>query len=133
MVCPELSTQLGFTHLYNSLISAAGIVENFTAHEYPTDKVRKLLDINVMGIVSYLRHVVYYDIDIGSWFCALEAARRMPDGGSVILIGSMSGSVSDCPLIRYIADTRSAGRECPPASNSVQLLKPVIFCRLVPF
>ena len=31
------------------IITAAGIVENFVAHEYPTEKVRKLMDINVMG------------------------------------------------------------------------------------
>jgi hypothetical protein len=31
------------------MVSAAGIVENFVAHEYPSEKVKKLLDINVMG------------------------------------------------------------------------------------
>jgi len=67
--------------LTSSLVSAAGIVENFVAHEYPTDKVKKLLDINVMG----------------SWYCALEAAKRMPDGGSITLVGSMSGSVVNIP------------------------------------
>ena len=35
-------------------VTAAGIVENFVAHEYPTDKIRKLLDINVMGETSFL-------------------------------------------------------------------------------
>lgn len=62
----------------DALITAAGIVENFVAHEYPTEKVRKLMDINVMG----------------TWFCALEGARLMPEGGSIVMIGSMSGSVS---------------------------------------
>lgn len=60
------------------LVTAAGIVENFIATEYPTERVRKLLDINVMG----------------TWFCALEASKLMPNGGSCVLIGSMSGSVS---------------------------------------
>lgn len=60
------------------LVTAAGIVENFIATEYPTERVRKLLDINVMG----------------TWFCALEASKLMPEGGSCVLIGSMSGSVS---------------------------------------
>jgi NAD(P)-dependent dehydrogenase (short-subunit alcohol dehydrogenase family) len=63
------------------MVSAAGIVENFVAHEYPTEKVRRLMDINVMG----------------SWFCALEAAKRMPEGGSILLVGSMSGSVVNVP------------------------------------
>jgi D-arabinitol 2-dehydrogenase len=60
-----------------TLVTAAGIVENYVAHDYPTEKIRKLLDINVMG----------------TWFCALEAAKLMPEGGSMIMIGSMSGSV----------------------------------------
>ena len=63
------------------LVSAAGIVENFVAHEYPSEKVKKLLDVNVMG----------------SWYCALEAAKRMPEGGSITLVGSMSGSVVNVP------------------------------------
>jgi D-arabinitol 2-dehydrogenase len=70
--------RLNLTH---SLVSAAGIVENFVAHEYPTDKVKKLMDVNVMG----------------SWYCALEAAKRMPEGGSIVLVGSMSGSVVNVP------------------------------------
>lgn len=60
-----------------TLVTAAGIVENFVALEYPTEKVRKLMDINVMG----------------TWFCAREAAKRMEKGGSIVMIGSMSGSV----------------------------------------
>jgi NAD(P)-dependent dehydrogenase (short-subunit alcohol dehydrogenase family) len=63
------------------LVTAAGIVENFPADQYPTDRVRKLLDINVMG----------------TWFCSREAARLMPDGGSQVLIGSMSGSIVNIP------------------------------------
>lgn len=63
------------------LVTAAGIVENFPAAEYPTAKVKKLLDINVMG----------------TWFCTREAARLMPDGGSQVLIGSMSGSIVNIP------------------------------------
>ena len=60
-----------------TLVTAAGIVENYVAHDYPTEKIRKLMDINVMG----------------TWFCALEAAKLMPEGGSIVMIGSMSGSV----------------------------------------
>jgi NAD(P)-dependent dehydrogenase (short-subunit alcohol dehydrogenase family) len=60
------------------LVTSAGIVENFPAEEYPAAKVRKLLDINVMG----------------SWLCAVEAGRLMKGDGSVVMIGSMSGSVS---------------------------------------
>jgi D-arabinitol 2-dehydrogenase len=40
----------------------------------------------------------------GTWFCALEAAKLMPEGGSITMIGSMSGSVSS--LGRPKADER---------------------------
>ncbi|BEI87056.1 hypothetical protein CcaverHIS002_0704020 [Cutaneotrichosporon cavernicola] len=63
------------------LVTAAGIVENFHADQYPTNRVKKLLDVNVMG----------------TWFCAREAARLMPVGGSQVLIGSMSGSIVNVP------------------------------------
>ncbi|RSH85815.1 uncharacterized protein EHS24_003995 [Apiotrichum porosum] len=65
----------------DALVTAAGIVHNYTAEEYPTEKIRQLMDINVMG----------------TWFCALEASKLMPNGGSIILIGSMSGSIVNIP------------------------------------
>ncbi|WVQ85598.1 hypothetical protein IAT38_007764 [Cryptococcus sp. DSM 104549] len=65
----------------DACVTAAGIVENFVAHEYPTEKIKKLLDINVMG----------------TWYCALEAAKLMPEGGSITLVGSMSGSIVNVP------------------------------------
>ncbi|KAK4686718.1 hypothetical protein P7C73_g3407, partial [Tremellales sp. Uapishka_1] len=65
----------------DALVTAAGIVENFVAHDYPTAKIRKLLDINIMG----------------TWFCALEAAKRMENGGTITMIGSMSGSIVNVP------------------------------------
>ncbi|ODN84126.1 hypothetical protein L202_00136 [Cryptococcus amylolentus CBS 6039] len=65
----------------DAVVTAAGIVENFVAHEYPTEKIKKLLDINVMG----------------TWYCALEAAKLMPEGGSITLVGSMSGSIVNVP------------------------------------
>ncbi|KAE8540126.1 hypothetical protein D1P53_004064 [Cryptococcus gattii VGV] len=65
----------------DAVVTAAGIVENFVAHEYPTEKIKKLLDINVMG----------------TWYCALEAAKLMPEGGSITLVASMSGSIVNVP------------------------------------
>lgn len=42
------------------------------------------------------------DINVmGTWFCAREAAKRMEKGGSIVMIGSMSGSV------RFRVDERS--------------------------
>jgi NAD(P)-dependent dehydrogenase (short-subunit alcohol dehydrogenase family) len=60
------------------LVTSAGICQNFAAEEYPTPNVQKLMDINVMG----------------TWFCARAAFAIMPEGGSIITIGSMSASVS---------------------------------------
>lgn len=62
----------------DALVTAAGIVENFPALEYPTAKIDKLMNINVMG----------------TWHCSMEACKLMPNGGSIIMIGSMSGNVS---------------------------------------
>lgn len=81
-------------------MTAAGIVENYVAHDYPTEKIRKLMDINVMG----------------TWFCALEAAKLMPEGGSVVMIGSMSGSVrADFPweIRDVLTDCRSSMSPSP--------------------
>ena len=62
------------------LVTAAGIVENYSAQDYPSEKFKKLMAVNVEG----------------SFYCAREAAKDMMERnapGSVILIGSMSGSV----------------------------------------
>ncbi|BEJ18086.1 hypothetical protein CspHIS471_0703630 [Cutaneotrichosporon sp. HIS471] len=86
-VSNESSVQDAFTAIeakfgrVDILVTAAGIVENFPADQYPTERVKKLLDVNVMG----------------TWFCAREAARLMPLGGSQVLIGSMSGSIVNVP------------------------------------
>ena len=38
------------------------------------------------------------DINVmGTWFCALEAAKLMPEGGAITMIGSMSGAVVNVP------------------------------------
>jgi len=66
------------------VITAAGIVENFSALTYPTDRIKKLFDINVHG----------------SYFCAREAAKHMLERGtkgSIILISSMSAKVINQP------------------------------------
>ncbi|KAM0790130.1 hypothetical protein ACM66B_005454 [Microbotryomycetes sp. NB124-2] len=66
------------------LVTAAGIVENFPATEYPAEKFRKLMSINVEG----------------SFFCAREAAKdmmRRNAPGSIVMIGSMSGNTVNVP------------------------------------
>lgn len=72
----------------NTVINSAGIVENFPAEQYPTEKYRKLMAINVDG----------------SWFVANEAARRMIaddiKDGSIVLVASMSASVVNVPQVQ---------------------------------
>lgn len=66
------------------LVTAAGIVHNYPATEYPTDKMRQLYGINIDG----------------TFFCAREAAKHMlaaDSPGSIVLIGSMSGSIVNIP------------------------------------
>jgi len=69
----------------DALVCSAGIVHNYSALEYPTDKMRMVFKINVEG----------------AFFCAREAARHMfaaqTQTGSIILVGSMSGSVVNVP------------------------------------
>ena len=66
------------------VVNSAGIVENFPATQYPTNKMKKLFDINING----------------SYYVAREAAKQMlADGirGSIILIASMSAGVVNVP------------------------------------
>lgn len=64
----------------DALVTAAGIVENFKAHDYPTEKIRKLLDINVMG----------------TWFCGMSQGRRRE--GCVLTRVQRSRQPSSCPM-----------------------------------
>ncbi|PWZ02943.1 NAD(P)-binding protein [Testicularia cyperi] len=66
------------------VVNSAGIVENYPATEYPTPKMKKLFDINING----------------SMYVAREAAKRMMADnirGSIVLIASMSGSITNFP------------------------------------
>lgn len=66
------------------LVTAAGIVHNYPAIDYPTEKMRQLYGINIDG----------------TFFCAREVARHMlanDQPGSIVLIGSMSGSIVNIP------------------------------------
>jgi len=67
----------------DAVVASAGIVEVFSALEYPLDRARKLFDINVHG----------------AYLTAREAAKIMiPNGGgSIILVASMSASIVNIP------------------------------------
>ncbi|KAI6109658.1 NAD(P)-binding protein [Pisolithus sp. B1] len=88
-VSSELSVQKAFKTTMDtfgridSVVASAGIVENYSAFDYPFDRIKRLYDINVHG----------------SFFTAREAARNMiPQGsGSIVLVASMSASVINIP------------------------------------
>ncbi|KAG1832642.1 hypothetical protein EV424DRAFT_1367481 [Suillus variegatus] len=88
-VSSELSVQRAFEHVMDtygrldSVVASAGIVENYSAFDYPFDRIKRLYDINVHG----------------AFFTAREAARNMipQGGGSIVLVASMSASIINIP------------------------------------
>lgn len=96
-VSSELSVQQAFRRVMDtygrvdSVVASAGIVENYSAFDYPFDRIKRLYDINVHG----------------AFFTAREAARHMIPlgGGAIVLVASMSANVSlnFSPTARYVA------------------------------
>ncbi|KAG9318634.1 NAD(P)-binding protein [Chiua virens] len=88
-VSSELSVQKAFETVMDtfgrvdSVVASAGIVENYSAFDYPFDRIKRLYDINVHG----------------AFFTAREAARNMipKGGGSIVLVASMSASIINIP------------------------------------
>jgi sorbose reductase len=77
------------------LIGAAGIVDNIPAEEYPADRWRKIMDVNVNGL----------------FFTAQAAARGMIERrrGSIVLIASMSGMIVNRPQKQSAYNVSKAG------------------------
>jgi D-arabinitol 2-dehydrogenase len=97
-VADESAVQAGFAEIKRQfgrvdvLVTAAGIVENYPAEDYPSDRIKLLYDINVHG----------------TYYCAREAAKIMFENktkGAIVMVGSMSSSVRFASL-RVIAFTR---------------------------
>ncbi|KAL1678618.1 hypothetical protein EV122DRAFT_264528, partial [Schizophyllum commune] len=67
----------------DSVVASAGIVENYSAFDYPFDRIKRLYDINVHG----------------AFFTAREAARNMipQGGGAIVLVASMSANIVNIP------------------------------------
>lgn len=77
------------------LVGSAGIVHNIPAEEYPPDKWRTIMDVNVNGL----------------FFSAQAAARGMIErqGGSIVLIASMSGLIVNRPQKQSAYNVSKAG------------------------
>ncbi|PGH31752.1 hypothetical protein GX50_05475 [[Emmonsia] crescens] len=104
----------------DNLVTSAGFTENFDAISYPYDRMKKLWGVNVDG--SYL-------FAVGVAKHLLE--RKSP--GSIVMIGSMSGSIVNVPqpqapynaakaAIRHLA--ASLAVEWAPAHIRVNCISP---------
>lgn len=66
------------------LVTSAGFTENFDAISYPFDRIQKLWGVNVNGTYLYATAVAKHLMDRQST-------------GSMVFIGSMSGSIVNVP------------------------------------
>ncbi len=68
----------------DNLVTSAGFTENFEAINYPIDRIRKLWGVNVDGTYLFAVAVAKHLME-----------RKAP--GSIVFIGSMSGSIVNVP------------------------------------
>lgn len=68
----------------DNLVTSAGFTENYEAVNYPIDRLRKLWAVNVDGTYLFATSVARHLME-----------RKAP--GSMVLIGSMSGSIVNVP------------------------------------
>ncbi|PPQ93231.1 hypothetical protein CVT25_015229 [Psilocybe cyanescens] len=114
-VSSELSVQEAFATIFNifgridAVVASAGIVETYSALDYPADRVKRLFDINVHGV----------------FYTAREAARLMipQGGGSIILISSMSANIVNVPQLQTPYNASKAAVKHMAASLAVEWAK----------
>jgi NAD(P)-dependent dehydrogenase (short-subunit alcohol dehydrogenase family) len=68
----------------DNLVTSAGFTENFEAINYPFDRMQKLWGVNVDGTYLFAINVAKHLME-----------RKAP--GSIVMIGSMSGSIVNVP------------------------------------
>jgi D-arabinitol 2-dehydrogenase len=68
----------------DNLVTSAGFTENFEAVNYPIERMRKLWGVNVDGTYLFATAIARHLMD-----------RKAP--GSMVMIGSMSGSIVNVP------------------------------------
>jgi len=93
----------------DTLVASAGIVETYTALDYPYERIKRLYDINVHG----------------AFFCAREAARNMLErkDGSIVLVGSMSANIVNIPQTQTPYNASKAAVKQMAASLAVEWAK----------
>ncbi len=68
----------------DNLVTSAGFTENYNAVDYPIDRMRKLWAVNVDGTYLFAINIAKHLME-----------RKAP--GSMVFIGSMSGSIVNVP------------------------------------
>ncbi|KAH9180304.1 hypothetical protein EDB89DRAFT_1840962 [Lactarius sanguifluus] len=114
-VSSEASTEKAFTRTIETfgrvdvVVASAGIVENYPALDYPSDRIKRLYDINVHGV----------------FFTAREAAKYMipQGGGSIILIASMSADIVNIPQLQTPYNASKAAVKHMASSLAVEWAK----------
>lgn len=114
-VSSELSVQKAYAEVMStfgrvdSVVACAGITENYSALDYPFDRIQRLYDINVHG----------------AFFTAREAARNMipQGGGSIVLVASMSANIINIPQPQTPYNASKAAVKHMAASLAVEWAK----------
>ncbi|KAJ7481170.1 hypothetical protein B0H11DRAFT_1234535 [Mycena galericulata] len=114
-VSSEQSVQKAYAEIMStfgrvdSVVASAGIVENYSAFDYPFDRIKRLYDINVHG----------------AFFTAREAARNMipQGGGSIVLVASMSANIVNIPQPQTPYNASKAAVKHMAASLAVEWAK----------
>nr|XP_036588994.1 D-arabinitol dehydrogenase (short-chain dehydrogenase) [Colletotrichum truncatum]KAF6800636.1 D-arabinitol dehydrogenase (short-chain dehydrogenase) [Colletotrichum truncatum] len=91
----------------DNLVTSAGFTENFDAVNYPIDRMRKLWGVNVDGTYLFAISVAKHLME-----------RKSP--GSMVFIGSMSGSIVNVPQPQAPYNAAKAGVRHLAASLAVE-------------
>jgi D-arabinitol 2-dehydrogenase len=91
----------------DNLVTSAGFTENFEAVKYPIDRMRKLWAVNVDGTYLWATGVARHLME-----------RKAP--GSIVMIGSMSGSIVNVPQPQAPYNAAKAGVRHLAASLAVE-------------
>ncbi|KAK0655933.1 hypothetical protein B0T16DRAFT_342436 [Cercophora newfieldiana] len=94
----------------DNLVTSAGFTENFEAIKYPIDRMRKLWGVNVDGTYLFATAVARHLMERGS-------------KGSMVFIGSMSGSIVNVPQPQAPYNAAKAAVRHLAASLSVEWAK----------
>lgn len=91
----------------DTLVTSAGFCESFPAHEYPPDRMQALWDVNVNGTYNFAATLARHLIE-----------KKKP--GSMVFIGSMSGTVVNMPQLQAPYNASKAAVRHLAASFAVE-------------